>query len=63
MVPPDPWSLHRGKGGPAGNWSRPALEARWRIVVICAGRGRGNAKAEAVFTATDNTDPLAHQKK
>ena len=29
MVPHGPWSLERGKGGPAGNWSRPALEARY----------------------------------
>ena len=31
MVPLGPWSLERGRGDPAGNWSRLALEARWRI--------------------------------
>ena len=31
MVPLGPWSLERGRGGPAGNWSRPMVEARWRI--------------------------------
>ena len=30
------WSLvvEKGQVGPAGNWSRPALEARWWIIVI-----------------------------
>ena len=28
------WSLARGRRGPAGNWSRSALEARWRIPSI-----------------------------
>ena len=31
ILPLGPWSLPRGRGGPAGNWSRPALKARWRI--------------------------------
>ena len=26
-----PWLLPKGRGGPAGNWSRLALEARWRF--------------------------------
>ena len=25
-----PWSLGRGRGDPAGSWTPPALEARWR---------------------------------
>ena len=33
ILPLGPWSLPRGRGGPAGNWSRPALEARWRIYI------------------------------
>ena len=31
ILPPGPWPLPRGRGGPAGNWSRLAVEARWRI--------------------------------
>ena len=31
ILPLGPWSLPMARGGPAGNWSRPALEARWRI--------------------------------
>ena len=30
VVPLGLWSLAKGRRGPAGNWSRPALEARWR---------------------------------
>ena len=33
MAPLGPWSLERGRGGLAGNWSRLALEARWRIEI------------------------------
>ena len=31
MAPLGPWPLERGRGDPAGTWSRPALEAQLRI--------------------------------
>ena len=31
MVPLGRWSLERGRGDPAENWSRPVLETGWRM--------------------------------
>ena len=38
MVPLGFRSLERGRGDPAGNWSLPALEALWRMVLFIYSR-------------------------
>ena len=38
VILPASWSLVPRKERKAGNWSRPALEARWRIFVVVVHR-------------------------